>query len=121
MVLPRGTDALCGGGRMLSNRRAYARVPMRSLVVCIVDSRTMRGVSWNLGEGGMQVDVSGLKSKEAVQLSFRLPFSGLVIDAVGVVIWGDENRHGIRFTYVGAQSRQSIHQYVTDRSGAGVE
>jgi hypothetical protein len=92
---------------------------MRSLVVCIVDSRTMRGVSWNLGEGGMQVDVSGLKSKEAVQLSFRLPFSGLVIDAVGVVIWGDENRHGIRFTYVGAQSRQSIHQYVTERSGSG--
>ena len=95
---------------MLTNRRTYTRVPMRAQVTCIVNSRTMRGVSWNLGEGGMQVDVSGLKAKEAVQLSFRLPVSGLAVDALGVVIWEDEKRHGIRFTYIGAQSQQSIHQ-----------
>lgn len=105
---------------MLCNRRAYTRVPMRSLVICIVDSRTIRGVSWNLGEGGMQVDVSSLKSNETVQLSFRLPVSGLAVDAEGVGIWGDENRHGIQFIRVGTQSRQSIHPYVTERSGTGV-
>jgi hypothetical protein len=69
---------------------------------------------WNLGEGGMQVDVSGVKPKEAVQLSFRLPVSGLAVDAVGIVIWGAENRHGIQFTHVGTQSQQSIHQYVME-------
>jgi c-di-GMP-binding flagellar brake protein YcgR len=106
---------------MLENRRKYSRVPMKAQVTCIIDSRTMRGVSWNLGEGGMQVEVSGLQPKEAVQLSFRLPASGLAIDAVGVVIWGDEKRHGIRFTYIGAQSQQSIHEYITERSGAAVE
>ena len=74
----------------------------------------MRGVSWNLGEGGMQVGVSGLKPKEAVQLSFRLPVSGLAVDALGVVIWEDEKRHGIQFTYIGAQSQQSIHQYIAE-------
>jgi hypothetical protein len=62
----------------------------------------------------MQVDVGGLESNEAVQLSFRLPVSGLAVDAVGVVIWGDENRHGIQFTYIGAQSQQSIQQYITE-------
>ena len=87
---------------------------MRAHVTCIIDSRTMRGVSWNLGEGGMQVEVSGLQPKEGVQLSFRLPASGLAIDAVGVVIWGDEKRHGIQFTYIGAQSQQSIHQYIAE-------
>jgi hypothetical protein len=83
-------------------------------VTCIVNLRTMRGVSWNLGEGGMQVDVSGLKPKEAVQLSFRLPVSGLAVDALGVVIWEDEKRHGIQFTYIGAQSQQSIHEYIAE-------
>ena len=83
-------------------------------MTCIVNLRTMRGVSWNLGEGGMQVDVSGLKPKEAVQLSFRLPVSGLAVDALGVVIWEDEKRHGIQFTYIGAQSQQSIHEYIAE-------
>ena len=105
---------------MLENRRKYSRVPMNAQVTCVIDSRTMRGVTWNLSEGGMLVEVSGLQTKEAVQLSFRLPVSGLAVDAVGVVIWGDENRHGIQFTYTGAQSQQSIQQYITERRGAGV-
>jgi hypothetical protein len=63
----------------------------------------------------MQVEVSDLKAKEAVQLSFRLPLSGVAVDVVGVVAWGDEKRHGIQFTYMGAQSRQSILQYITEQ------
>ncbi len=101
--------------RMLSNRRRYARVPIQALVICMVDSRTMRGVSRNLSESGMQVEVSGLKPKEVVQLSFRLPVSGIAVDAVGAVIWGDERRHGIQFTHIGAQSRQSILEYTAKR------
>jgi len=100
---------------MLQDQRAYQRVAMRALVTCIVDSHTSRGVSWNLSQGGMQVDVSDLKAKEAVQLSFRLPLSGVAVDVVGVVAWGDEKRHGIQFTYMGAQSRQSILLYITEQ------
>lgn len=74
----------------------------------------MRGVSRNLSEGGMQVEVSGLKPKEGVQLSFRSPISGVAVEAVGAVIWGDEKRHGIQFTYIGGQSQQSIHQYIVE-------
>jgi hypothetical protein len=104
-----------GGAEMLENRRKYSRVPMRAQVTCIVASRTMRGVSWNLGEGGMQVEASGLHPKEAVQLSFRLPSSGVAVDAVGAVVWGDEKRHGIQFTYRGAQSQQSILEYIAEQ------
>lgn len=100
---------------MSSNRRTHARVPIQALVTCIVDSRTMRGVSRNLSEGGMQVEMSGLKPKEVVQLSFRLPVSGIAVDAVGAVIWRDARRHGIQFTYIGAQSQQSILQFITKR------
>ena len=64
----------------------------------------MRGVSWNLSQGGMQVEVNDLKPKADVQLSFRLPVSGVAVDVVGVVAWGDEKRQGIQFTYMGAQS-----------------
>lgn len=81
-------------------------------MICIVGSRTMRGVSRNLSEGGMQVEVSGLKPKEDVQLSFRSPLSGIAVDAAGTVIWGDEKRHGIQFISIGSQSRQSILQYI---------
>jgi hypothetical protein len=66
----------------------------------------------------MQVEVSDLKPKEAVQLSFRLPVSGVAVDVVGAVAWGEEKRHGIQFTYMGAQSQQSILQYIAEQSGA---
>jgi len=74
----------------------------------------MRGVSRNLSEGGMQVEVSSLKPQEGVQLSFRSPISGVAIEAIGAVIWGDAKRHGIQFNYVGAQSQKSIHQYIVE-------
>lgn len=50
---------------------------MRAHVICIVDSRTIRGVSWNLSQGGMVVEVSDLRPENAVRLSFRLPVSGV--------------------------------------------
>jgi c-di-GMP-binding flagellar brake protein YcgR len=88
---------------------------MRAHVICIVDSRTMRGVSWNLSQGGMLAEVSDLKPKDVVQLSFRLPVSSVAVDAVGAVVWGDERQHGIQFTNVGPQSQQSIRQFITEQ------
>ena len=63
----------------------------------------------------MQVEVNDLKPKEAVQLSFRLPACGVAVDAVGAVVWRDEKRQGIQFTYMGAQSQQSILRYITEQ------
>ena len=101
-------------GGMLENRRKSMRVPIQTDVSCTVGSRTVRGISWNLSQGGMQVEVSGLKPKDAVRLSFQLPVSGVVIDAVGVVVWGNEKRQGIQFTSVSAQSQQSIRQFMAE-------
>jgi hypothetical protein len=62
----------------------------------------------------MQVEVDGLKPRDAVRLSFKLPVSGVVIDAAGVVVWAKESRQGIQFTAVSAQSQQSIRQFMAE-------
>ena len=99
---------------MLDNRRKYARVPIRADVALHSGLRTLRGVSWNLSQGGMQVEVGDLKPKDAVRLSFQLPISAVTVDAAGIVVWANEQRQGIQFTNVGVQSQQSIRQFITD-------
>ena len=101
-------------GGMLENRRKSARIPIQTEVACTVGSRTARGTSWNLSQGGMQVEVDGLKPRDAVRLSFKLPVSGVVIDAAGVVVWAKESRQGIQFTAVSAQCQQSIRQFMAE-------
>jgi PilZ domain len=64
--------------------------------------------------GGMQVEVSDLKPKDSVRVSFRLPPSGALIDAVGIVVWAKETWQGIQFTKVNEQSQLSIRQFMTE-------
>jgi CheY-like chemotaxis protein len=99
-------------GGMLENRRKSTRVPIRAEVACTVGSRTVRGTSWNLSQGGMQVEVADLKQKDAVRLSFTLPVSGVVIETAGVVVWAKETRQGIQFTNLSAQTQKSISQFI---------
>jgi CheY-like chemotaxis protein len=101
-------------GGMLENRRRYARVPLQTNVTCIVGSRMTTGVSWNLSQGGIQVEVGGLRPKDAVRLSLRLPVTGIEIDAAGTVVWADEKRQGIQFSNLGAEAQQSIRQFITE-------
>lgn len=99
---------------MFQEQRTSPRVSMRAQVTCIVDSRTTRGVSWNLSQTGMQVEEANLKPKEVVRLSFRLPVSGVAVEAVGTILWERNKRLGIRFTEIGVQSRRSISQYIKE-------
>src|SRR6202163_2730232 len=50
-------------GGMLENRRRNTRVPLQTEVTCTVGSRTIRGIAWNLSEGGMQLEASDLQSR----------------------------------------------------------
>jgi CheY-like chemotaxis protein len=100
-------------GGMLENRRRYTRVPLQADVTCTVGSRTINGVSWNLSQGGMLVEIGGLKAKDPVRLSFRLPISDVVIEAAGTVVWGDEKRQGIQFNNVGPKHQESIRNFIS--------
>jgi len=99
-------------GGLLENRRRYTRVPLRTEVSCEVGSRSERGMSWNLSQGGIQVEAGNLRSGDEVRLSFRLPVSDVVVEAVGVVVWAGDTRQGIQFTNVTARNQQSIRDFV---------
>jgi c-di-GMP-binding flagellar brake protein YcgR len=101
-------------GGMLENRRKYIRVPLQAEVVCMVGSRTVRGVTWNLSQGGMQVEASDLKPKDAVRVSFGLPVSRVAIEAAGTVVWAGEKRQGIQFTNVNAKNQEAIRKYIAE-------
>lgn len=99
-------------GGMLDNQRRSIRVPIQTGVICEVGSRTLRGVTWNLSQGGIQVEAGDLQPQDAVRLSFRLPVSGVSIDVVGMVVWADEKRQGIQFTKISAQNQQWIRDFI---------
>ena len=99
-------------GGFLENRRRHIRVPVQTDVTCDVGSRRAHGVTWNLSQGGVQVEVGNLHSGETVGLSFRLPVSDVVIDVTGTVVWVKEERQGIQFTEVSAKALQSIRDFV---------
>ncbi len=103
---------VCGG--MLENRRRSARVPLQTEVVCQVGDRSLRGVTWNLSQSGMQVEVGNLQPKDTVRLSFRLPVSGLSLEAAGTVVWTKETRQGIQFTDVSRQNAESIRKFIAE-------
>jgi CheY-like chemotaxis protein len=101
-------------GGMLENRRKYTRVPLQTDVICTVGSRTIRGMTWNVSQGGMQVEASDLQSRDTVRLLFRLPVSGVSIDAMGTVAWADEKRQGIQFMTLSEPTQQSIRKYIAE-------
>ncbi len=101
-------------GGILENRRRYTRVPLQTDVICTVGPRTIRGMTWNLSHGGMQVEVGGLQPKDKVLLSFRLPVSGVSLEAAGKVVWTKEDRQGIQFTNVSIQNEQSIRKFIAE-------
>ena len=103
---------VCGG--MLEKRRRYARVPIQTEVVCQVGHRALRGVTWNLSQSGMQIEVGNLQPKDTVRLSFRLPVSGLSLEAAGTVVWTKETRQGIQFTNVSRQNEESIRKFIAE-------
>jgi len=99
-------------GGMLQSRRRSVRIPLHTEVMCSVDTRTIRGTTWNISQTGMQVEVFGLQPGNVVQLSFRLPPSRESIDASGGVIWVGENRQGIQFKKMSTHSQDLIREFI---------
>jgi CheY-like chemotaxis protein len=101
-------------GSLVESRRRNTRVPLQTDVRCDLDSRLIRGTSWNISQGGIQVEASDLKPKESLHISFRLPTSGELIEAFGVVIWATEVRQGIQFTKMSAQNAAAIREFIAE-------
>jgi hypothetical protein len=90
-------------------------VPIRAQVVCVADRQTFRGVTRDLSERGIQVELPELKKKTKVQLTFRLPVTETMIDVLGAVVWRTNRQHGIKFKYLGGQSHDSVRHFIDER------
>ena len=93
---------------MLQDQREHLRVPIRAQVTCIADTRTLRCATWNISQGGIQVETPELRKKANVQLTFRLPHSDTIIEAMGAVVWVSGKRNRIKFKQVGTRSQDLI-------------
>ncbi|HEX3740220.1 MAG TPA: response regulator [Terriglobales bacterium] len=100
-------------GTMVENRRRYARVPLQTEVTCKVGSKIGQGRTWNLSQGGIQVEAGHLSPGDKVRVSFRLPSSGVVIDGQGTVKWGNETRQGIEFGKLTNEAHEAIRQFIS--------
>jgi c-di-GMP-binding flagellar brake protein YcgR len=100
-------------GSFLENRRRSARVPLQTEVNCSAGERNLHGRTWNLSQGGMQVEVNGLKPGESVRLSFQLPSSRTNIEASATVVWGNQDRQGMRFTQLTSQNQEYLRQFIS--------
>jgi CheY-like chemotaxis protein len=101
-------------GSLYENRRRFVRVPLHVDVACVVEARQLQGVTWNLSQGGIQVDVGQLKPGDPVRLSFRLRSSATLVDATGSVVWVGEKRQGIRFEHLNPKHEQAIRDFITE-------
>src|SRR5262249_4889256 len=77
---------------LLENRRKTARIPFQTEVVCQTGSRSTLARSWNLSQGGIQIENPELRVNDEVQLSFGLPGTNVVIEAFGKVLWVEQDR-----------------------------
>lgn len=101
-------------GPIFENRRRYARVPLNAEIKCRVGSRTLNGKTWNLSQGGMQVEVLGLAAGDPITLAFRMPHTGGMIDVSGSVVWSKDDRQGIYFTEISVENQQRLRDFISD-------
>jgi CheY-like chemotaxis protein len=96
----------------LENRRRCARVSLNTEVTCSVGEKTLNGLTWNISQGGIQLEVAGLKLGDNVGMSFILPRSGTVIKAQGEVVWAQDNRQGLYFTEMSVEYQETVRAYI---------
>jgi DNA-binding response OmpR family regulator len=98
--------------RSFENRRSRTRVPLNTDVACTVGHKHLNGVTWNISQGGIQVEVVGLELGDTAVLSFILPQAATVVRVQGFVVWAQEGRSGLYFTEVSLEGQTAIRAYV---------
>jgi CheY-like chemotaxis protein len=101
-------------GPILENRRRHVRIPLQTEITCTVGSKILKGRTWNVGRGGIQVEVDFLRPGDKVRLSLTLPKSGVVVDTFGEVIWAKEKRQGIGFTKMSEENQQRVQSFIEE-------
>lgn len=100
---------------MFQNRRRFVRVHLKTSVMCESAGRVAKGMSSNISDGGILLEAPNLSRGDRPKLSFHVPGSGKIVDAVGVVVRVDgQGRAGIRFLEINESGRQAIRLLVDE-------
>jgi c-di-GMP-binding flagellar brake protein YcgR len=97
---------------MVQSRRRSVRLPLQTAVSCTVNRKTLQGQTWNLSQGGMQVQVESLTMDETARFCFQLPGAHKQIDVWGVVVWVKNDRQGVRFIKLTPKVQDQIRNFV---------
>ena len=105
-------------GAMQENRRRFARAPLHTQVACNAGSRALKGLSVNIGDGGILFDAGyTLVVGVEVDLAFSLPNEKTLIQTHGIVVRVDEKgRAGVRFISLHGEDQDRIRRLV-DKEG----
>jgi DNA-binding response OmpR family regulator len=95
------------------NRRRCARVPLNTDVTCTVAGKTLNGQTWNISQGGIQLEVVGLKLGDTLRMSFILPRPGAVVRAQGLVVWAQDGRPGLYFAEMSVECQEMVRAYIS--------
>lgn len=98
------------------NRRRSNRVHLNSEVTCVVGDRRLQGATWNISQGGIQLEVIGLQKGDQLKMSFLLPNPATMIQCEGVIVWEQEERQGVYFTAMNLEAQDRIRAFV-NRAG----
>jgi PilZ domain len=77
-----------------------------------VAGKTLNGLIWNMSQGGVQLEVVGLKLGDTVAMSFILPRPGNVVKAQGLVVWAQDSRQGLYFTEMSVECQEMVRAYI---------
>jgi len=97
---------------LYEGRRRFSRVPLDTSVTCFRGSQMLQGITWNISQGGIQVEVSGLQKGDTVRVLLTLPKPGTVIKAEGIVVWEQDERQGVHFTEMTVEDQEGLRAYI---------
>lgn len=81
-------------------------------MTCVVGGSSLTGVTWNISQGGIQIEVVGLKLGDTVRMSMFLPQPPAAIKAEGLVVWAQEGRQGLYFTEMSVEDQEAVRAYI---------
>jgi TonB family protein len=104
---------------MIPDRRRHSRHLVTPPVYTMIDGSGNGGILYDVGEGGLAVDIVGpsLTAKQ-VLLEFDMPEIGQRFEGTGQITWNNEpaNRVGLRFVDLSETSNQRLKEWLWAKS-----
>jgi protein TonB len=98
------------------NRRLHARRRIDHLVYASFGPGN-GGILINLSEGGASFQgIAGVRTGQLLDLSFKIPGTGSLIEARGEVLWSNDSGKGggLRFTDLSEEARQRLSEWLAN-------